>query len=801
MPKNFPRMNSRHFPSFLVVMALMVLFPLAVQSQLPSADPSSWSILDKPGALLKADRQWTDEEGWTHYFNETHERLLVSIQRFGQELGDPGLPLSISTGLLANYGKGANDLSGADYVGQAVWLTINRYWRIENAPPLERPVRIRFYFTQQDLDDLRKGLAPLEQSLSGPEDMQFYTLQGKSVHPFSTRTEQAGIQFAVHQEAQFGQIRDLYFAEWSLADLNCSGSAGFTMPIEQEQHTVSGHITDQYGRPVEDIFIQSPVAGAVVRTTADGEFVLANLPSGAKQELQPYAESTPTAGVTVLDLIALRKYLNGEGPLPSPFHLFAADLNHSSRVEEGDLDLMFDLILGNTSDFPEQRSWTFMPADFKFADPQKPFYPNPPSKIELDHLMGDVTQQDFIAVKIGDLWEETGTKEDWDAALEPTFSLDDLSFCGGEAVVSVDLKVEDFAGIRGFQFSLNWDPAALTFLRAENFHLPDMSARNFGTRYAKDGQLTLAWYTAERPERIRLNDGETLCTLVFRTEGEHASRVIFRDQPTDIQILRDDLSPANALFRSGSIRSSGNRPLLIEQVRTKPVGCAGQNDGSIEVSAAGGRPPYSYLWNTGDQSPGLQRLGAGVYALTITDAQGCTQMASFEVKERSEVLVNRTLRPASGAHQSDGNIRINDLLGSRAPQQFVWDNGTIGPEVGQLKPGRYRTTVTDADGCRFPLEFALNAGPLPDQTQARLAQLRQPADTMTFLQIDSQTEQTLQLKISDEKGRPVYQEVVWVGPGENRKYFRTPSEPGLYLIQLLPGMGNVISLRLVVNKE
>ena len=47
----------------------------------------------------------------------------------------------------------------------------------------------------------------------------------------------------------------------------------------------------------------------------------------------------------------------------------------------------------------------------------------------------------------------------------------------------------------------------------------------------------------------------------------------------------------------------------------------------------------------------------------------------------------------------------------------------------------------------------------------------------------------------------MYQEVVWVGPGENRKYFRTPSEPGLYLIQLLPGMGNVISLRLVVNKE
>ncbi len=51
--------------------------------------------------------------------------------------------------------------------------------------------------------------------------------------------------------------------------------------------------------------------------------------------------------------------------------------------------------------------------------------------------------------------------------------------------------------------------------------------------------------------------------------------------------------------------------------------CAGTGDGSITASVTGGTPPYSYVWNTA--ATGSTMTGsAGIYTVTITDANGCT---------------------------------------------------------------------------------------------------------------------------------------------------------------------------------
>ncbi len=53
-----------------------------------------------------------------------------------------------------------------------------------------------------------------------------------------------------------------------------------------------------------------------------------------------------------------------------------------------------------------------------------------------------------------------------------------------------------------------------------------------------------------------------------------------------------------------------------------PADCQGQN-GSIAVTAIGGQPPYTYLWNTGATTDSLDGVDAGGYSVDITDANGC----------------------------------------------------------------------------------------------------------------------------------------------------------------------------------
>ncbi|GAB4251173.1 MAG: hypothetical protein Kow0027_14980 [Saprospiraceae bacterium] len=48
------------------------------------------------------------------------------------------------------------------------------------------------------------------------------------------------------------------------------------------------------------------------------------------------------------------------------------------------------------------------------------------------------------------------------------------------------------------------------------------------------------------------------------------------------------------------------------------------NNGTASSNPFGGTWPYSYLWSTGATTANINQLDAGVYTLTVTDANGCT---------------------------------------------------------------------------------------------------------------------------------------------------------------------------------
>lgn len=58
------------------------------------------------------------------------------------------------------------------------------------------------------------------------------------------------------------------------------------------------------------------------------------------------------------------------------------------------------------------------------------------------------------------------------------------------------------------------------------------------------------------------------------------------------------------------------------------------NDGSINLTANGGTPGYSYNWSNGTTLEDPTGLAGGTYTVTITDNNGCTQSFSFTVNSQ-----------------------------------------------------------------------------------------------------------------------------------------------------------------------
>ena len=139
-------------------------------------------------------------------------------------------------------------------------------------------------------------------------------------------------------------------------------------------------------------------------------------------------------------------------------------------------------------------------------------------------------------------------------------------------------------------------------------------------------------------------------------------------------------------------------PALSLLMEADNIVCSAQNTGSIETLVTGGTQPYSYAWSTGASSSQLSGLAAGVYRLTVTDANGCSRTDSSSVSQTLPVVASASSLQVSCVGATDGMASVQ-VSGGTAPFSFSWSNGDSGQTIDSLPPGSYSVTVTDANEC------------------------------------------------------------------------------------------------------
>lgn len=136
------------------------------------------------------------------------------------------------------------------------------------------------------------------------------------------------------------------------------------------------------------------------------------------------------------------------------------------------------------------------------------------------------------------------------------------------------------------------------------------------------------------------------------------------------------------------------------------VSCPGSQDGSIQLSIAGGTPGYQCHWQDGQghiystQNP--TGLGAGQYLLSITDGHGCTLDTSINLAAAAGISATTVVQPAVCHGGNTGAVQLTPL-GGAAPYSFHWTGpggfSATSRDLSQLYAGIYTTTITDINGC------------------------------------------------------------------------------------------------------
>ncbi|HIO72646.1 MAG TPA: PKD domain-containing protein, partial [Flavobacteriales bacterium] len=160
------------------------------------------------------------------------------------------------------------------------------------------------------------------------------------------------------------------------------------------------------------------------------------------------------------------------------------------------------------------------------------------------------------------------------------------------------------------------------------------------------------------------------------------------------------VSGANGCNSTGTVTIA--EPSAISLSLTTTDAACGTADGTASVSAAGGSAPFSYQWDdpANQNTSTATGLTAGIYSVTVTDANGCSTSSSISVDNQGGPSISTTSQDVICNGDTHGQATVIPT-GGTPPYTYSWNTAT--PQVAAtatgLAAGTYSIIVTDASGC------------------------------------------------------------------------------------------------------
>ncbi|HAD13041.1 MAG TPA: hypothetical protein DCF33_11470 [Saprospirales bacterium] len=179
------------------------------------------------------------------------------------------------------------------------------------------------------------------------------------------------------------------------------------------------------------------------------------------------------------------------------------------------------------------------------------------------------------------------------------------------------------------------------------------------------------------------DNGQTTATATNLSAGTHQVTVV-------------DITTGCQGLGSGTIQPA--TPIVPVATPTAPATCL--TGGTATVVASGGVPPYTYKWDNLQTTQNATNLLAGLHNVTVTDATGCTAVATVTIAQTQGPQVSTVVN--SNATCVTGGTATAIATGGTTPYTYLWSasaGNQTSSSATNLPPGSHSVTVTDNSGC------------------------------------------------------------------------------------------------------
>lgn len=228
--------------------------------------------------------------------------------------------------------------------------------------------------------------------------------------------------------------------------------------------------------------------------------------------------------------------------------------------------------------------------------------------------------------------------------------------------------------------------------------------------------------------------------------------------------------------------------LILSESAIMDVTCFDGTDGAIDVTIAGGFPPYRYNWNNGSTAEDQADLAAGLYRLTVTDESNAMLSLQFEIDQPEEIGFQDLIITDASPGSSNGSV-VFTAIGGVSPYRYSWSNGSMNPTLEQVPAGTYFCTVTDANQCVVELgPFEVKTTTTVNAPEGLKEFTAFPVPARDEVNVSMQSDRTIEgyLMLLDIQGKEIrriqIQSSIW-----NSQIDLSGLAPGRYFLKLMEG--------------
>lgn len=157
---------------------------------------------------------------------------------------------------------------------------------------------------------------------------------------------------------------------------------------------------------------------------------------------------------------------------------------------------------------------------------------------------------------------------------------------------------------------------------------------------------------------------------------------------------------------------------LSSSIISTDVLCNGDASGTIDLTVEGGTTPYAYNWTNGAVTEDQPSVVAGLYDVTITDANGCTLNDNVTINEPTALTQISNSTAVSCFDGNDGAVNVT-ISGGIPPYTYVWNDdlnnqlSATADNLTDLSAGDYTVVATDSNGCEITSTITVNQPSAP----------------------------------------------------------------------------------------